>query len=261
MTVRPKISAFLVCCNEERNIRRALDSIKWCDEIVVIDSGSTDETLSICREYTDKIITRQWPGYVEQKRFGLSQCSNEWVFNIDADEEVSSDLRDDVLQVLSNRNEWAQHIKGYEIPRVVFYLGRWWRKGGWYPEYRLRLVRKDDCEWAGTDPHERATVNGQVARLKGELLHYTYHDMADHVRSLNSHSSVAAMSMFEKGKRTSLLKIAFGPPARFIKFFLVRRGFLEGIAGLIVAHFEAYYVFLKYAKLWELQRKSNLRQS
>jgi len=256
VSVRPKISAFIICLNEEKNIRRALDSVKWCDEIVIIDSGSTDETLSICREYTDKIHSRAWPGYVEQKRFGLSQCTSEWVLNLDADEEVSPELRDEIVTALNSRQSINAEVNGFKLLRVVFYLGRWWRKGGWQNEYRLRVVRREFAAWGGEDPHEHATVQGKVLKLKGELRHYTYKDIAGHVQSLNSLSSAAAMSMFAKGKRASAIKILLNPCARFIKFYLIKKGFREGRAGLIVAHLEAYYVFLKYVKLWELWRKS-----
>lgn len=256
MPGRPKISAFIICKNEERNIRRCLDSVKWCDELIVIDSGSTDETLSICREYTDKIHVRNWPGYVEQKRYGLSVCTEEWVLNIDADEEVSAELRDNIIEAISDRREWARDINGYQLNRVVFYLGRWWRKGGWHPEYRLRLVRRSAASWGGVDPHERAEVQGRTSKMRGELRHYTYTDIAAHIHSLNSLSSVAARSMFEQGQKASALKVMFNPVLRFLKFYVLRRGFLEGYAGVVVAHLEAYYVFLKYVKLWELHRKS-----
>ena len=256
MPGRARVSAFVICKNEERNIRRCLESVKWCHEIVVIDSGSTDETLSICREYTDKIHVRNWPGYVEQKRFGLAQCSEEWVLNLDADEEVSRELRDAILEAVSDRRDWVKDINGYEINRVVFYLGRWWRRGGWHPEYRLRLVRRSAAAWGGDDPHERAEVSGRTAKLKGELRHYTYTDINSHLNSLNALSNVAARTMFDKGKRASTLNILVNPVMRFLKFYFLRRGFLEGFAGLVVAHLEAYYVFLKYVKLWELQRKA-----
>lgn len=250
---RPGISAFVVCCNEERRIRQCLESIAWCEEIVIVDSGSTDRTLDICREYTERIFQRPWPGFVEQKRFGLSQCRNEWVLNLDADEEVSAELAAEIQRTLAGG---SASIDGYQLLRVVFFLGKWWRRGGWYPEYRLRLCRKSRTEWGGEDPHEKALVSGVTARLTGELHHYTYADFTYQVRSLNNLSSAAAKTMHGKGERSSPMKIFGNPISRFLKFYVLKRGFLEGYPGLIVACMEGFYVFLKYAKLWELQRSS-----
>ena len=255
---RAKISAFIVCCNEERNIRRCLESIKWCDEIVIIDSGSTDNTLQICREYTSQIFHREWMGYVKQKSYGLENCSSEWILNIDADEEVTPTLRDDILEALKSN---SNNVNGYMISRVVFHLGKWWRKGGWYPEYRLRVCRKANTTWGGTDPHEKAVVEGQTARLNGELLHYTYTGVSDQITRLNRYSTTVAENMFKSGERASVFKMFFNPGLRFLKFYLLKKGFREGFPGLIVAYIEAYYVFLKYLKLWEIERNAKVEPS
>lgn len=251
---RANISAFIVCMNESDKIERCLKSITWCDEIVVIDSGSTDGTIDLCKKYTDKIIIRSWPGYVEQKKFGLEQCQSEWVINLDADEVVSDELKDEILLILEDNN---QTINGYYLPRVVFYLGKWWRKGGWYPEYRLRLCRKSATQWGGHDPHEKTIVSGETKKLKGELQHYTYGDITHQIRTLNSYSTQAAHTLFERGKRVNKIKIFLNPALRFIKFYFFKKGFLEGFPGLIVAFLEAYYVFLKYIKLWELEKNKS----
>jgi len=244
------ISAFIVCVNEEKHIRRCLESLKWCNEIVVIDSGSTDRTIEICREYTANVIQRPWPGFVAQKSFGLSQCHGEWALNIDADEVVTPELRDQILAVMASPNA----LNGYYILRVVYYLGKFWRKGGWYPEYRLRLCRRSVTTWGGDDPHEKAIVSGATARLTAELLHYTYEDVSNQIRSLNSFATTAAETMWKKGRRTSLPQILFNPVGRFIKFYFIRKGYREGISGLLVAGIEAFYVYLKYVKLWEKER-------
>ncbi len=245
------VSAFVICMNEESQIRRCLESISWCQEIIVIDSGSTDKTLEICREYTDKVLHRDWSGYVDQKRFGLEQCNCEWVLNIDADEEVSEELKKEIIEITEQDKTSRIPINGYHISRVVFYLNRWWRNGGWYPEYRLRLCRKSHTSWGGTDPHEKAIIEGPTEKLKGELHHFTYRDIQDQVTRLNKFASSAAQSMIKKRKKASLLQMIFRPIFRFVKFFIVKKGFLDGTAGLIVALLEAYYVFLKYAKVWE----------
>ncbi len=233
-------------------MRRCLESLRWCAEIIVIDSGSTDNTVEICKEYGARVIFREWPGYVEQKRFGLEQCTHTWVLNLDADEEVSPELRDEMISEIQ-ANE--QRYDGYDLSRVVYYLNRWWRKGGWYPEYRLRLCRRNRTSWTGGgDPHEKAVVDGATKRLKGELRHYTYRSMADHIQRLNQHSSSAARTMQRKGKHASLAPMILNPIGRFIKFYFIKRGFLEGAPGLVVAIFESFYVLLKYLKLWELEK-------
>jgi glycosyltransferase involved in cell wall biosynthesis len=249
---RASISAFIVCCNEERQIRRCLESVKWCDEIVVVDSGSTDATLSICREFTDRIFHQAWQGYVGQKRFALERCSKDWVLNIDADEEVSPALQSEIVELLARDSQSAgQSPNGYYINRVVFFLDRWWRKGGWYPEFRLRLCRRSVTTWGGIDPHEKASVTGQTVRCRGELYHYSFTDLADYVRRMNTLSSNAAGTMMRNGARPSITSIVLRPLARFFKFYVSKRGFREGLAGLIVATIEAHSVFLKYAKVWE----------
>lgn len=251
---RSSISAFVVCMNEEQQIRRCLESVKWCDEVVVIDSGSTDGTLAIVREYTDKVFHREWTGYVDQKRYGLQQCSSDWVLNLDADEEVSVELKNEILKVLTQDKQSSsggRRISGYFISRVVYFLGRWWRKGGWYPEYRLRLCRRLDTTWIGVDPHEKASVSGATARIKGDLLHYTYDSLADQVHRINTLSSNAADTIIKSGQRTSMFEIFIRPVTRVFKFYILKRGYREGFAGLIVAWLEGLQVFLKYAKVWE----------
>lgn len=249
---RSSISAFVVCCNEERQIRRCLESVRWCDEIIVVDSGSTDQTLEICRQFTSKIIYQPWQGYVKQKRFALEQCSSDWVLNIDADEEVSEDLRGEILDILNRDHAGeASPVNGYYLNRVVFFLDRWWRKGGWHPEYRLRLCRRLSTTWGGEDPHEKASVTGETARCKSELHHYSFTDLSDYVRRMNTLSSNATHSLLERGVRPSVLAIVFRPIARFFKFYISRKGYREGVAGLVVAIVEAISVFLKYSKVWE----------
>ena len=253
------VSAFIVCCNEERQIRRCLASLSWCDEIIVVDSGSTDATVAICKEFSAVVSYRSWSGYVDQKRHALSLCSCTWVLNLDADEEVSPELATE-LQEITRRDAIGQvPHDGYLLNRVVFFLNRWWRKGGWYPEYRLRFCRRANTTWGGADPHEKATVTGTTARCRGELFHYSFSDLSDYVRRLNTLSANAALTLMERGASFSRVYLIARPVARFIKFYIVKRGFREGVAGFIVALIEAYGVFLKYAKLWELRSGASIR--
>lgn len=262
---REKISAFIVCFNEEREIGACLETLAFCDEVIVIDSFSTDQTVRICEEFGARVIQRPWPGYRAQKAFGLESTSHEWVLNLDADERVSIELQESILRVL--RDEWQRKNSdqtptqpvpdGYEMNRVVFYLGRWWRKGGWYPEYRVRLVRKSKVEWGGVDPHERPIVHGPIGRLEGELEHFTYRSMDEQVKRLHAHAAIAAREEFGRGRTVSLGRLVFNPIVRMIKFYIFKRGYREGMAGLIVAIMEGFYTFLKYAKVWELQELSS----
>lgn len=249
------ISAFIVCKNEAASIERCLASLSWCDEIVVVDSGSTDATLEICRRHDARIAYREWTGYVEQKSHALSLCTQPWILNLDADEEVSPELRDEILSMLARDAGGGVRQEGFELLRVVFYLGRWWRKGGWHPERRLRLARRECVTWHGEEPHEHARVRGAVGRMRGELRHYTYRDIADHMARLNAHSSAAARALHAKGVRSGLVNLLLKPKARFFKFYLLRRGFREGLPGLLVGIMEAFYVYLKYFKLWEIGRR------
>lgn len=251
-----KISAFIVCFNEAHQIRRALESIRFCDEIIVVDSGSTDSTVEIAKEFTNKIHHRDWTGHVDQKAYALSLCTKEWVLNIDADEVITPKLQEEILEWIQTGKADSEQISGFKINRVVFHLGKWFRKGVWYPEYRLRLMRRDKTTWGGMDPHEKAIVEGKIYKLKGELEHYSYESLSDHISRLNKYSSTVAANLAQRGKTASVFDVAIRPLARFIKGFFLKKGFLEGFPGFIVSVLEAYYVFLKYIKLWELNRRA-----
>lgn len=251
---RATISAFVVCKNEEKKIEKCLNSVSWCDEIIVVDSHSTDNTLELCKKYTDKIYIRDWPGFRLQKQFGLDQCTSEWVINLDADEVVSEGLKNEIIKKINSPKTYEKNVTGFQLSRVVFYMNRWWRKGGWYPEYRLRLVKRDKTVWGGDEPHEHAIIKeGKIEKLKGELEHYTYGDIFHHLQTLNNFSNISANVLYKKGKTAKFYNVAINPIMRFIKFYFLKRGFLEGFPGFVVAVIESYYVFLKYIKLWELQ--------
>ena len=247
---RAPVSAFVIAFNEEENIRDCIQSVSFCDEVLVVDSFSTDRTVEIAESLGARVIQNTFDGYREQKTFALSKTTHEWVFNIDADERVNSELRKNIVDVLG-RADREEVPNGFYVNRVVYYLDRWWRRGGWYPEYRMRLFRKSQTTWGGVNPHERPIVDGQHETLSGELEHYTYRDMDDQFARLHRFSSIMSLEEFENGKRFSLLKLLGNPVLRFIKFYILKQGFREGIPGLLVALNESFYTYMKYAKLWE----------
>lgn len=251
-------SAFIICYNEEARIEACLKSVSWCDEIIVVDSGSSDKTVEIARRYTDKIYQRSWTNYVEQKQFALEKCTSEWVLNIDSDEEVSDELRDEFLAQAAAGID--PEVNGFLLNRVVYYLGRFWRRGGWYPENRLRIARRSVAMIEGFLVHEKMTAPGKILSLKGELYHYTFDSISDQIRRIDAHSTLHARAMFLEGKRSGLTCIVLYPLARFFKFLFIRRAYLEGIAGIGVAHLEALATLLKYFKLWELERASTQKR-
>jgi glycosyltransferase involved in cell wall biosynthesis len=248
MNDRPRISACVTTLNEERNIARCLRSVAWCDEVVVVDSLSADRTVELAREFTDRVYQHEWLGYIGQKNLCMDFARYPWVLFVDADEEVSPELRDEILAELSRHDG---RIAGYEFPRMVCYLGRWIRHGEWYPDYKLRLFRKDAGRSEGREPHDRVVVDGPVKRLRSPLRHYTYDDLRDHLDTINRFSTITAREKYKAGARSRWVDLFFRPWARFLKAYVLRLGFLDGRRGLIIALFSAFDVCAKYAKLWE----------
>ena len=247
--------------NEEENIRSACDSLDWADEIVVVDSQSTDNTREIATQCGARVINREWPGFVTQKQFATDQALHEWVFSLDADERVSEELKFSIAR-LRNQPE-NQLADGYLIARRSFYLGRWIKAGGWYPDRQLRLFKKSLGQWEGRHIHEsvKLEAGARSERLSGDILHYSLSDAAHHHRMIGErYAPLAARQMFEEGRRTSPLKIAAAAPSAFIRSFILKAGFRDGLAGLSIASFAAQYAFLKQLMLWEMQRKQDSRQ-
>ncbi len=250
-----KISVCITAGNEEDNIRRCIESVTWADEIIVVDSFSTDRTVEISKEYTNLVYKHRWLGYIMQKNLAKDLASNDWVLFIDADEEVSEALRDEIINEFSN----PQTIKEYtcfEFPRMVKFLGRWIKHGDWYPDIKLRLYRKHCGACTGKEPHDKMIVKGKCKRLKSPLYHYTYKDIHDQLLTMNKFSSITAHTQFEEHKKFNLSYILLRPPLRFLRCYILKRGFLDGIPGLIIAATTAFGVMAKYAKLWELQQNA-----
>jgi lipopolysaccharide kinase (Kdo/WaaP) family protein/glycosyl transferase family 2 len=254
---RPGVSCTVVCQNEEEQLGLCLESVAWCDEIVVVDGGSRDRTVDVARRFTDRVLVHDWPGYRAQKQFALDAARSEWVLNIDADERVTPELADEIRSVLMLV---PPDVDGFAIPRLVCYLGRWWYHGGWYPRRTVRLVRRCRTRWGGTDPHERAEVEGRVVPLERPILHYTYRNASDHLRSVNKLTAVAAEQPGVP-RRIGSGRLVAEPVWRFVRAYLVRLGFLDGFPGLFVAITGAFYVFLRWAKVrerWEREAAARL---
>jgi glycosyltransferase involved in cell wall biosynthesis len=247
-----KLSVCIITYNEEENIRDCLESVKWADEIVVVDSYSQDNTLSIVKEYTDKIIQRNWPGHIEQKNFAIDQAAGDWLLGLDADERISPELKKEIKDVLEGRIKKAD---GYYCPRHSFYLGRWINHGGWYPDYKLRLFRKGKGRWEGKNPHDMVKMDRRAAYLKGELKHYVYKNISHQLKTVDSFSTITAKGFHEEGKKFNLILLLFRPWIRFFEMYIIKKGFLDGLPGFIIAVITSYYVFLKYAKLWEIEKE------
>jgi glycosyltransferase involved in cell wall biosynthesis len=248
-----KLSVTVITLNEEANIRRTLESVQWADEIIVLDSGSTDRTVDICREFTDKVYHQEWLGFGRQKNAAIDKATGDWVLSLDADEPVEKDLAAEIRTIMESPNS----NDGYRIPRKTFFLGKWVRHGGWYPDYNLRLFRKGKGRFEERKVHEAIRVDGTVGHTRNAILHYAYPDLTSYLSTINKYSSLAVDVMAEKGVspvRTTWLSIVFRPVFTFCLKYFFRLGFLDGKHGLVLNIFQSYYVFAKYAKAWEFTK-------
>ena len=249
-----KITAIVITFDEETNVARALESLAWADEIIVVDSESRDRTVEIARRFTERVIIRSWPGYSAQKNFAAEQATHDWIFSLDADEQVSDELRREV-EALKRAGKPA--VAGYEMPRLTFYLGRWIRHSGWYPDWKLRLYDRRRARWVGDYVHEGLEVDGATARLTGDLLHFTVdHASAHHLR-IDRYTTLVAAQARAQGKRASVASIIFSPLLTFLRSYVFKLGFLDGLQGYAIARFAAHYAFLKNLKLWELSKENH----
>lgn len=244
------VSATLITYNEEGNIKEALQSLAWADEIVVVDSGSTDATLEICRRYTGRIFRRAWTGFVDQKNYAVAQAAHNWIMALDADERVGAELAGEIHELRLAGFQKA----GYRMPRVAYFMGRWIRHGDWYPDYQLRLFDRRRGRWQGGRVHESVRVEGTAGLLGSEIQHYTYRSLSDYLRRLETYSTLAAQDYQAEGRKAALARLLGNPCAAFLKGFVLKRGFLDGVPGLMVAVMGAVSVYFKYAKLYEYQR-------
>jgi glycosyltransferase involved in cell wall biosynthesis len=245
-----KLTVTVITRDEEANIEAALRSVSWADEIIVVDSHSTDDTVALARRMATRVETRDWHGYSEQKNYAAGLASNDWILSIDADERVTPALGDEIRALM----ERGPEARGYRISRVTWYLGRWLHGTDWYPDYQLRLYDRRAGQWNGRRVHESFELDsGQAGRLLNHLEHYAYRNVSDHISSIDHYTTLAAEQWLEEGRRTNLLELAIHPPAAFLRNYLIRWGLANGVAGFLVSTLNSYYVFLKLVKLWELQ--------
>jgi len=243
-----KISAVIITHNEEKNIKRCLDSIVGvADEIIIIDSFSTDRTRDICTNYPTTFIESQWLGYSESKNLGNNKATHDYILSLDADEELSDTLRNSILSEKKTGLSSA-----YSFNRLSNYCGSWIRHGDWYPDRKMRLWNKNEGQWEG-DIHEKVTLNQSIIikHLKGDLNHFSYSAISEHIQQIDKYSELSAQKMFENNKKAGFIKLVFSPLFQFISGYLLRLGYLDGFNGFTIAIITAFGTYLKYAKLRE----------
>ncbi len=249
----PKLSVVIITFNEEKNIGRCLESVKdIADEIVVVDSLSTDRTKEICKNFNVQFFEQKFLGYIEQKNFALTKSTHPFVLSLDADEALSEELKQSVLEAKKTNGSYC-----YTVNRLTNYCGSWIKYGGWYPDKKLRLFDKNAGAWGGVNPHDSFILseNVEVKHLKGDLLHYSYYTKEDHLKQIEHFTNILSKSLFEKGKKPRFLNFVFNPAFKFIRDYMLRSGFLDGKAGFRIARLSAYATYLKYLKLKRLYKQ------
>ncbi len=248
---KTKISVTVRTFNEERNLQECLESVSWADEIVVVDSLSTDNTVAIAKKFTDRVILQKWLGHIGQSQYATHQTKNLWVLHMDADERVSPALRDEILALDLDGGPYD----AYEMPRRHFFMQQWINHSAWYPDYKIRLFRKDRCRWGGYNPHDEVKVKGRKKKLQHDLIHFIYRDIAHFAATKNTYSSLTASDHFKNGKRARIIDFTVRPLYAFLYRYFVRLGIADGVAGFTISVMEAHAVFLKYSKLYEMQNR------
>lgn len=240
-----KISATIITLNEERNIARVMESLRCCDEIVVIDSGSTDRTMEIAAKLGARVVEMSWRGYAGQKNFASDTATHDWILSLDADESLSEALEGEIWQIKKNGPEFD----AYTMPRLAQYLGRWILHSGWYPDRKVRLFDRRRATWVGERVHESVVVGGRVGHLKSNILHFTCSSLSEHLKTMDRYTTLAAEQLIEEKKEVGWSHLVLDPPWTFFRTYVLKRGFLDGMEGLTIAYMAALYNFLKYAKV------------
>lgn len=246
----PRLSVILITLNEERNLRRCLESVSFADEIVLNDTGSTDRTLEIAREFNCRILEMPFPGFGIAKQKALEAATGDWVLSIDADEELDEELQRAVQAAVA-----GEEHAGYEIVRKSQFLGHWIMHSGWYPDKILRLFRRERARFTDARVHERVVVKGSIGVLAGHMLHYTYSDITQYLKKMDQYSTLSALTLHNDGRRFATSQLLVKPPAYFVKMYLLKSGWRDGLPGLILALLSSFHELVKFAKLWEVERR------
>ncbi len=247
---RPPLSVTIIALNEENNIARAIESVReFAQEVLVIDSGSVDQTVAVARNLGARVVVNPWRGYGQQKNFAQGQASHDWILNLDADEEVSPELAIEIQQVLERDD--GKNVQGYSMPRLSKYLGRWIKHGGWYPNRLLRLANRRHGSWSEPEVHEELVISGSVLPLRYDLLHYPFLDIQEQITTNLRYSTQGSEALRKRGKKKNLFLLLAKPLGKFVETYLMKQGFRDGIAGLIISVNAAHSIFLKYAYLFD----------
>jgi glycosyltransferase involved in cell wall biosynthesis len=239
-----KISATIITFNEERNVARVIESLRCCDEILVLDSGSNDRTVEIATKLGARVVEASWHGYAAQKNIAAELASHDWILSLDADESLSEALEAEIWHIKKS----GPQFDGYTVPRLAQYLGRWILHSGWHPDRKVRLFDRRKAKWVGSFVHESVTVTGTVGHLKSNLLHFTCNSLSEHVRSIDRYTTLAAQEIVAGQKNVGLSLLLFDPPWTFFRTYVLKLGFLDGAEGLAIAYMAAFYNFVKYFK-------------
>ncbi len=239
-----KISATIITFNEERNLPRAIESLRCVDEILVIDSGSNDRTVEIAEKLGARVVESAWPGYANQKNLAAEHASHDWILSIDADESLSEALEGEIWHLKKNGPEYD----AYTMPRMAQYLGRWIRHSGWYPDRKVRLYDRRKARWEGEFVHESVRVDGQIGHLDANLLHFTCNSLSEHLKTMDQYTTLAAEQLLATGQEVTWARLLLEPPWTFFRTYVLKLGFLDGVEGLAIANMAAVYNFVKYAK-------------
>ncbi len=244
------VSVTIITRDEAAHIEACVASVAWAADVLVVDSGSADDTAARARAAGARVIVRDWPGYAAQKNFAAGEAAHDWILSLDADERVTPELAAEIQSRLAQ----GAPVCGYRMPRVTWHLGRWIRTTDWYPDYQIRLYDRRRARWTPRRVHESVQADGPIEQLSRDLQHFAYRDLTHHHQTMDRYTTLAAAEMFEQGRRAGILHLTVHPWAAFVRNYLLRRGFLDGVPGFVISSMNAYYVFLKFAKLWAHQR-------